>query len=156
MSDERPVPTVPSGLVLAHLGRRALGAVLDQFLVLLPVAVAIVAVGYQPGDELDEGDVLLITLAAIGVGFVYQTVMIGALGRTVGKIATGTRVVSVVQGGPIGWFGAVQRAMVPALAAAVPSLSVLLGSVVYGLAFFGPLRQGLHDRAAGSVVVMAG
>jgi len=156
VSEERSAPTVPSGLVLAHLGRRALGAVLDQFLVLVPVAIGIVVVGYRLGDELDDGDLLLLNAVAVAVTFAYQTVMIGSLGRTVGKIATGTRVVSVIHGGSIGWFGATQRALVPALAAAVPSLGIALGSVVYGLAFFGSLRQGLHDRAAGSVVVMAG
>lgn len=154
-SDQRSAPTVPSGGVLASLGRRALGAVLDQFLVLIPVAVGVVASGYRPGDELTESSLLWLNAVTVAVAFVYEVLMIGLWGRTVGKFATGTRVVSVVTGDRVGWYGSVQRALVPAVASAVPELGFLLASVVYGLAAFGPLRQGLHDRAAGTVVVMS-
>jgi uncharacterized RDD family membrane protein YckC len=154
-TDDRAAPAIPSGGVLASLGRRALGAILDQFLVLLPVAVGFVVSGYRPGDELTESTLLWLNVVTVAVAFVYETVMIGAFGRTVGKIATGTRVVSVVTGGRIGWFGALQRALVPAIASAVPELGFLLGAIVYGMAAFGPLRQGLHDRAAGTVVIMS-
>lgn len=153
-SDDRPAPTLPSGLVLAPFGRRILGALLDQLLVLIPVAIGVVLAGYRPGDDLSDDELLLMNAITVGVAFVYETVMVGVFGRTVGKIAAGTRVVSVSSGGPIGWFGAVQRALVPSVAAAVPAWGFVLGGIVYGLAFVHPLRQGLHDRAAGSVVVM--
>jgi uncharacterized RDD family membrane protein YckC len=153
-TDDRPL-AIPSGGVLAPLGRRALGAIFDQVLVLVPVAVGVVISGYRPGTSLTDETLLWLNAISVLVGFVYETVMIGLLGRTVGKIVTGTRVVSVSTGGRIGWFAAVQRALVPAVAAAVPELGFLLGAVVYGLAAFGPLRQGLHDRAAGTVVIMS-
>ncbi len=154
-TDDRPAPTVPVGLVLATLRRRALGAILDQLLVLLPVAIGVVISGYRPGDDLDENTLIWLNAVAVGVAFLYELLMVGFLGRTVGKFATGTRVVSQSTGARPGWFGAGQRAVVPAVAAAVPALGFLLGSIVYGLAALGPLRQGLHDRAAGTLVVMA-
>ncbi len=154
-TDDRPAPAVPSGLVLASLGRRALGAILDQFLVLIPVAIGVVISGYRPGDDLTEDTLLWLNAITVMVAFVYELLMIGLVGRTVGKFATGTRVASLATGARPGWFSASQRAVVPAVAAAVPALGFLLGSIVYGLAALGPLRQGLHDRAAGTIVVMA-
>ena len=153
-ADERAVPTIASGGVLAPLSRRALGAILDQLLVLVPVGVGVVAAGYRPGDELSTSSLLWLNVVTVAVAFVYETLMIGLIGRTVGKIATGTRVVSAVTGGRLGWYGALQRALVPSIAAAVPELGFLLGAIVYGMAAFGPMRQGLHDRAAGSVVIL--
>lgn len=154
-TDDRPAPTIPAGLVLATLLRRALGAILDQVLVLVPVAIGVVVSGYRPGDDLSSEALLWLNAITVGVAFLYELLMVGFLGRTVGKFATGTRVVSQATGARVGWFGAGQRAVVPAVAAAVPTLGFLLGSIVYGLAALGPLRQGLHDRAAGTLVVMA-
>ena len=154
-TDDRPAPTIPSGLVLATLRRRALGAILDQMLALVPVAIGVVVSGYRPGDDLSSESLLWLNAITVGVAFLYEVLMVGFLGRTVGKFATGTCVVSQATGARVGWFGAGQRAVVPAVAAAVPTLGFLLGSIVYGLAALGPLRQGLHDRAAGTLVVMA-
>ena len=84
-TDDRPVPTVPAGLVLAPIGRRALGAMLDQLIVLIPVAVGIVASGFRPGEELDPDAVFALNAAAVVTAFVYALVMIGFLGRPVGR-----------------------------------------------------------------------
>lgn len=153
-SNDTDAPAIPSGGVLAPFGRRALGAMLDYFLVMIPVAVGFVLSGNRSWDELSESTVLWLNVITVAVAFVYEVVMIGFFGRTVGKIATGTRVVSQVTGGRIGWFGSFQRALVPSIAAAVPEFGIVLGGIVYGMAAFGPLRQGLHDRAAGTVVIL--
>jgi uncharacterized RDD family membrane protein YckC len=152
--DERQAATVPAGLVLAPIGRRALGAVIDQILVLLPVAAAAVIYGYRPGDTVTDNGLLVLNLATASVALIYESLMIGLLGRTVGKFATGTRVVNQTDGGRVGWFSAVQRALVPVVFSAVPTAGWLLGAIVYAFAFLGPLRQGLHDRAAGTLVVL--
>lgn len=153
-TDDTDAPAVPSGGVLAPFGRRALGAMLDYLLVVTPVAVGFVLSGNRSWDELSETTLLWLNVVSVALAFVYEAVMIGVFGRTVGKIATGTRVVDRVSGGKVGWFAAVQRALVPSIAAAVPELGIVLGAVVYGMAAFGPLRQGLHDRAAGTVVIL--
>jgi uncharacterized RDD family membrane protein YckC len=82
--------------------------------------------------------------------------MVAMLGRTVGKLATGTRVVRQTDGGSVGWWAALQRAMVPVVFSAVPQAGPVLGIMVYAMALLGPLRQGLHDRAAGTLVVLHG
>lgn len=154
--EERPAATVPAGLVLASIGRRALGTILDQFLVFLPVAIVVVVQGYRLGDSVSDDMVLVLNIATAAVALCYDTVMIALLGRTVGKFATGTRVVRQVDGGEVGWFSAGQRALVPVVFSAVPDIGWALGAGVYAMAFLGPLRQGLHDRAAGTIVVLNG
>ncbi len=151
--DEREVPALPEGVVLATFGARSVGIFLDQVVAIVPVAVGAVAAGFRPGEDLDGDTLLVLNVAAVLVLFVYQTVMVGLFGRTVGKIATRTRVVRSDTGGRLGWFGAAQRALVTAVAGGVPELSLLLAGVVYGSAWLSPRRQGIHDRAAGSLVV---
>jgi uncharacterized RDD family membrane protein YckC len=87
------------------------------------------------------------------LAFVYQTLMIGLLGRTVGKMAMGTRVVRLVDGGRPGWSDALMRALLPLALGAIPRIGVFLGVMVYSIALWNPLRQGLHDKAAGTLVV---
>lgn len=152
--NEPVVAAVPAGLALSSIRRRAVGAVIDQILVLLPVALGAVIYGYRPGDTVSDDALLVLNVSTSVVALIYESLMIGAIGRTVGKLATGTRVVRLADGGPVGWFSAVQRALVPVVFSAVPQAGWLLGAIVYAFAFLGPLRQGLHDRAAGTLVVL--
>lgn len=155
-TDDRPVPSVPAGLELASYGRRIGGAVIDEFIVLLPVAIGLVIWGLRPGDDISDTTLLVLGLATALSAFVYETLMIGFLGRTLGKFAAGTRVVRADTGGRLGWFASVQRALVPVVASVVPEVGFLLAALVYGVAFVDPLRRGIHDRAAGSLVVRHG
>jgi uncharacterized RDD family membrane protein YckC len=47
------------------------------------------------------------------------------------------------------------RALVPLSLGAIPRIGVVLSMLVYSLALWNPLRQGLHDKAAGTLVVRA-
>ena len=146
-------PTIPAGLTLAPIIRRAGGLVLDQIIVALPVAVVVVASGFKPSDHLTNRSLLLFSIAITCVGLVYETVMIALFGRTVGKMALGTRVVRSVDGGRPDWYESGMRALVPLSLSAIPRVGVLLWAFVYSMAFWNPLRQGLHDKAAGTLVV---
>lgn len=154
--DERTTATVPAGLVLAGIGRRIGGFAIDQVLVFIPVAVAVVALGYRTSDDISDDAVLAINAAVAGTHLIYATLLIGFFGRTVGKIATGTKVVRQHDGGRVGWIGSAQRAAVPVAFAGVPRFAVFYTAGVYVMALLGPLRQGLHDRAAGTLVVLNG
>ncbi len=154
VDDRTDGSSVPAGLVLATVTRRFSGLLLDQLLVLVPIVIAAFAFGLQPGSKISDSTVLAISVASVSASFVYFTLMIGFLGRTVGKMATGTRVVRAVDGGQVSWTGAVMRALVPLAVGAVPTIGFALTMVVYAFALFSPLRQGLHDRAAGTLVVM--
>jgi uncharacterized RDD family membrane protein YckC len=139
--------------VLAPMSRRMVGALIDQVVVLVPITAVALALG--AAHHLSRGSLLVANVALLAVAFVYETAMIGSLGRTVGKIAMGTRVVSVVDGERPRWSAAAQRSLLPLLCGTVPSVGLLLGVVVYGLAIVHPRRQGLHDRAAGTLVVLS-
>jgi uncharacterized RDD family membrane protein YckC len=88
--------------------------------------------------------------------FTYEFVMVAVWGRTVGKFALGTRVVRVDTGGPLLWWSAAIRALVPLAAGVIPGIGQFLSLVIYAGAFWDRRRrQGWHDRAAGTIVVMA-
>lgn len=146
-------PAIPAGLTLAPFGRRIGGLVIDQIVVVLPVIAVAVALGYTPGDDISDNALLVFNISVAALGLGYETIMIGAFGRTLGKLATRTRVVRSYDGGRVGWPEALLRALVPTALGVVPTLGVVLGAMVYAWAFFNPLRQGLHDRAAATLVV---
>jgi uncharacterized RDD family membrane protein YckC len=151
--DEVAQPAVPAGLILAPIIRRVGGLILDQVIVALPVVMVVVALGFTPSDNVTSRALLAFNIAVTSVAFIYETTMIALLGRTVGKLATGTRVVRLVDGGRPGWSEAAMRALVPLSLGAIPRIGVFLGVLVYSLALWNPLRQGLHDKAAGTLVV---
>jgi uncharacterized RDD family membrane protein YckC len=151
--DEVAQPAVPAGLILAPIIRRIGGLVLDQIVVALPVVMVVVALGFTPSDNVTSRALLVFNIAVTSVAFVYETTMIALLGRTVGKLAMGTRVVRLVDGAAPDWSESAMRALVPLSLGAIPRIGVFLGVLVYSLAFWNPLRQGLHDKAAGTLVV---
>jgi uncharacterized RDD family membrane protein YckC len=153
--NEVAVPAVPAGLVLAPIIRRIGGLILDQILVALPVVLVVFALGYTPTDTVTSKALLVFNIAVTSVAFVYETTMIALLGRTVGKLALGTRVVRLVDGGRPGWTESAMRALLPLSLGAIPRVGVFLGVLVYSLALWNPLRQGLHDKAAGTLVVLS-
>ena len=153
-SDDVGRPAVPVGLTLAPIVRRAGGLLLDQFIVALPVVFVLISAGFSPGDQVTSSTLLVFNIAVTAVAFAYETVMITMLGRTVGKLAFGTRVV-LMDGSAPGWSESAMRALVPLSLGAIPRIGVFLGVLVYSLALWSPLRQGLHDKAAGTLVVRA-
>jgi uncharacterized RDD family membrane protein YckC len=146
-------PAVPAGLTLAPIARRIGALILDQLIVAFPAVIVIVILGFTPSDSVTSRSVLIFNIALTSMAFVYQTIMVAMLGRTVGKIALGTRVVRLVDGARPTWSEAAMRALVPLAFGAIPKVGVFLGVMVYSLAMWTPLRQGLHDKAAGTLVV---
>ena len=135
---------------LGH-GRRDL--ILDQAIVAFPVLLVAVLLGYTPSDSVTSKALLVFNIAVTALAFIYETTMIALLGRTVGKIAVGTRVVRLTDGSSPGWSEAMMRALVPLSLGAIPAVGPFLGVFVYSIALWNPLRQGLHDKAAGTLVV---
>jgi uncharacterized RDD family membrane protein YckC len=138
---------------LAPIGRRFGGLVVDELIVAVPVAIVAVVVGFDPSVAVTSHWLLALNIGLVTSAFVYETLLIAAFGRTVGKIAFGTRVVRAVDGTRPTWTEAVIRALVPLALGAIPRVGMMLAIVGYSLALWNPLRQGLHDRAAGTLVV---
>ena len=151
--DEVAPAAVPAGLTLAPIIRRVGGLVIDQVLVALPVFAVVIAIGFTPSDTVTSESLLVFNISVTSLAFVHQTTMIALLGRTVGKIAMGTRVVRLADGGRPSWWDALMRSLLPLSLGAIPRVGVFLGVLVYSIALWNPLRQGLHDKAAGTLVV---
>lgn len=156
--DERPIPRVPSDFPaqgpasLASIGQRAAARIIDVLLVALPGALAILPFLTIEGNEVRIDNEVGATAVAVGLSVLYETVLVGSWGRTLGKAVLGLRVARLVDGERPHWHQAAIRALLPASISVIPVVGVLsLG--VYLSAALHPIRQGLHDRAAGTVVV---
>ena len=146
---------LPGAVQLAPIWRRGLGQLIDQLVVLAPVGLVAVMLGIRSFDAVGKRT-FAITVAGVCVAFVYQFVMIGLFGRTVGKFVLGTRAVRVDTGGRVPWPNAAIRALVPLSAGVIPKFGSVLTLIVYVNALFDRRRQGWHDKAAGTIVVMHG
>jgi hypothetical protein len=135
--------------VVAGRGLRFVGWLLDSLVIgLLALAMRLAGVTGWPRGLTVEA---LVALDAVA--------LIAWLGGNVGNLLVGTHVVVVDDGTRPG----VARATIRWLVIRIPGwIAIALGAwwvggiwlvVVYGPILFTPLRQGLHDRAAGVVVV---
>jgi uncharacterized RDD family membrane protein YckC len=152
--NDQPVdgaPTAPVKDVLAPLQLRAIAQLIDSALVIVPVIVAVVALGGL--DELGGGELVAITAVQVLLAVGYETVAIAVWSMTIGKRIVGIQVVRSDDGGRVTWTYASVRSLVPTAAVLVPYIGPALSLVVYLRAFLHPMRQGLHDAAAGTYVV---
>lgn len=140
---------------LGAVGQRAVARVLDSLLLALPVAVLTV-----PYLSIDDGQVVLDDLPAwllvvqVVLAVVYEGAAVALWGRTLGKLVLGLRVARYTDGAKPTPWQAVQRIVLPQVAAAIPvSFSGALVAGVYCTALLDPLRRGVHDHAAGTIVV---
>lgn len=96
---------------------------------------------------------LLAVLAVLGLA--YEVALIALRGQTVGKMATGVRVVRADTGDLPGWGKSIGRWAIPYLAGLLPVVGWLLSVLTYVSLTWDDRRQGWHDKAAGTVVVKA-
>jgi uncharacterized RDD family membrane protein YckC len=148
----------PSWLIheddIAEPWRRLVGFVIDWFVLVMLSLVVVSALGIDMG----EGSALrLPTSVRILQGFVGAAYYIGftsARGQTPGKMLIGTRVVMKRTGKIPAPGPAIMRWVIPGLFVFLPGVSVI-SVVIYGWLLFNLYRQGLHDKAARTVVVHA-
>lgn len=139
---------------LGSIGRRALAQVLDGLILGVPLFFLTLPFGTSiTNEDLSDAQLLWLTVVWVGAALIYNTVAIAVWGTTIGKRIVGLRVVNRADGGPVSWTYASVRALVPTVVQLIPVIGPGLSIVVYLRAVFHPLRQGLHDAAAGTVVV---
>lgn len=161
--DEADVAVEPAGDAVAGPGRRFVGWLVDWAIVVLVTRILVVTVLAHARPLGVAAQLGLQSVVAV-----YLIVPVLLWGRTVGKLVARTRVVDVHTGQIPTWSQATVRWVVPGvgvLAGIVPShgvagagvagLSNLWGVVVYVGILLNPLREGLHDKAAGTAVVLA-
>ena len=153
MPEEAVAPAIPAGLVLAAMWRRTFGFVVDQFVAGAVPMIVFLSLGYQPKDLVKGSPGFWFNLSFVAVGLVHETIGVWRWGRTVGKLAARTRAVHVTDGGPVSISSAFIRSLVPAAFGVIPGVGLFLGMGVYLWAFMDPRRQGIHDKAAATLVV---
>jgi uncharacterized RDD family membrane protein YckC len=142
---------VPS---VAEPGQRLVARIVDTLIVGIPV---VTLTSWAAGGSTSAA--VPITLAC--ALFLYDAVQFALWGRTLGKRVARIRVVSAATGEPIDPRQAAVRAAIYAAPIAFRSVGLL--AIIVGLFWLfevgllleRPLRQALHDRAAGTVVIGA-
>jgi len=84
---------------------------------------------------------------------IYQTVMVAWRGQTVGAMSMSIKVIRLDDGAIPGWQPSAIRALVPQVAGLVPIAGPFAVIVIHAWMFFDRQRQGLQDKAAGTIVV---
>jgi uncharacterized RDD family membrane protein YckC len=142
---------------LADSGKRTLARIIDMVLVAVVVWLLTWALRVNEytmdGDRVEVGKSLAQSLVAAVLYIAYDTVLIARTGQTLGKKWLGMRVANLDDGS----MPSVQTSLVRALVLWVPfafCCACLWTVICGGWSFFDkPYKQGLHDKAAKSVVV---
>lgn len=139
----------------APLGKRFWGQLVDTvlpFLLVTPGFMALLAGASRPDGPTGLGAVVTwVGLVAVLVLGVVQWHGVATRGQSIGKRVTGTRIVDAVTGEPIGWGRALLRHVVLTVMGNLCGIPLLVQLfIIPGH----PRRQGWHDAAARSVVLL--
>ena len=145
---------------LADSGRRTLARIIDMILVGIVVVLLTLAFGvseYQmDGDKISAGRSLAQSLVAAVLVVAYDTLLIARSGQTLGMKWLGMRVANLSDGST----PSTQTSLLRALVLWVPfafCCACIWTVICGGWSFFDkPYKQGLHDKAAKTVVVSTG
>ncbi|MBI2711125.1 MAG: RDD family protein [Actinobacteria bacterium] len=142
---------------LASIARRAVARAVDWALLGLALAGVAFVLSLDPlnGEPVSPGArAVALALSWALMNVVYEGVLTTWRGRTLGKAAVGIRVARLVDGRSPLWWQSGMRVGVPVVVEVVPGLlGAFAVGVIYWAAAWDPMRRGLHDRAAGTVVV---
>lgn len=137
---------------LTRLVARIIDGAILTLVSLIPLLVGL----YDVDNLTDESLGLSLTLAAVGL--VYEISLVATRGQTLGKMAMKIKIIRTGTGLLPGWGMSTVRWLVPGipgLIALAPSLGfvTLLSLLVYISLLWDKVRQGWHDKAAGTLVV---
>ena len=156
---------------LAGAGSR-LGARIIDWIILTVVSIILLVAGVLTLVGLDVDDTaeteaeiegglgvfVGIILALFAIGLLYEVALIATRGQTLGKMATRVRVVRADNGLVPGWGKSLGRWAVPAVFGVIGSFIPFVGLAVlliYASLLWDKVRQGWHDKAAGTLVIKA-
>ena len=158
---DAPVMDVPSeGPELASFGIRLLGAIIDGILMMLLVFPLLFAFGFMSINDIMAGiqPTFVDNLKMGTIGFVVfllvQGYFLNASGQTIGKKILGTKIVTLDNEKPEFVKLILMRYLTVHAIGQVPFIGGIFGFVNAIFIFFGDQRQCLHDRFAGTKVVL--
>ncbi|MFB7654563.1 MULTISPECIES: RDD family protein [unclassified Streptomyces] len=142
---------------LADSGRRTLARIIDMILVGIVVWLLSWAFNVQEytvdGEDIEVGNSLWQSVIAAVLYIAYDTFLISRTGQTLGKKWLGMRVANLDNGAT----PSVQTSLIRALVLWIPfafCCACVWTVIAGGWSFFDrPYKQGLHDKAAKTVVV---
>ncbi|MFD0055954.1 RDD family protein [Streptomyces sp. NPDC127168] len=142
---------------LADSGRRTLARIIDMILVGIVVWLLSWAFNVQEytvdGEDIEVGNSLWQSVIAAVLYIAYDTYLISRTGQTLGKKWLGMRVANLDNGAT----PSVQTSLIRALVLWIPfafCCACVWTIIAGGWSFFDrPYKQGLHDKAAKTVVV---
>ncbi len=151
---------------LASPGRRFGARLIDTVIIAVVVIILLfvglgVAFGITSGDpaatDENAGAFIVAFVISALIAFVltllYEVTLIAVKGRTLGKMATGIKVVRADSGSVPGWGKSIGRWIIPGALTLIPYAGWILSLLVYVSLLWDKTRQGWHDKAAGTVVI---
>ncbi|MDQ2826348.1 MAG: RDD family protein [Actinomycetota bacterium] len=149
-----PAEVEAQSVALASIGQRVGGALVDGLLtsmvVVVPLLLGVITVDDLQGQLPPGWAVVLLVFGAV-----YTVVPTALWGQTLGKVAIGTRVVTEADGSLPGWRRSTIRWALPGLAGRLPYIGIFVSLGVTASLVLDARRRGLHDKAAGTIVVRA-
>ena len=149
-----PVEIEGRAVALASVGQRIGGALVDGLLTSMVVVVPLL-LGMVTVDDLQQGLPPGWAFTLLVLGALYTVAPTALWGQTLGKVAVGTRVVAEADGSRPGWRRSSIRWGLVGLVGRVPYVGIFVSLVVTASLVLDVRRRGLHDKAAGTIVVRA-
>ena len=142
----------------ARLGARILDVLIFivAFIILAVIGVDPTLFGApEPAEASGFSMMSYVTSLLIGaaIGLLYEVTMIATRGQTLGKMATSVKVVRADNGLVPGWGKSIGRWSIPAFLPIIPYAGFILSLLVYISLLWDKVRQGWHDKAAGTLVI---
>ena len=140
-------PSGPNSL--ASIGQRFVARLVDGIVLLGPFLLLVVPFSDEDTLSNPTSVPMLVFLVA---EVLYETLLTAWRGQTVGKATLGIRVARLVDGRTPTLSQSAIRVLFPVAVGSIPVIGIF-SLVIYLMAWASPIRQGWHDRAAGTVVV---
>jgi len=157
-NDLPPIGINAPGSILLRFAAR----LIDVFVIGIPLS-ALVFAKYteQVGNEFKVNSPDWLIVLTVILPIAYEAIALTLYGRTLGKWACGLRVANYVSGDKLMTHQAAMRVLVPAVPASLSSLFAGTPSTILSLLAIGvylssladPIYRGLHDKAAGTIVL---
>jgi len=145
-------PVEHPAVAVASVAQRVGGALVDGLLTSMVVVVPLL-LGVIDADDLQGQLPAGWAVALLAFGAAYTIVPTARWGQTLGKVAVGTRVVAEADGSLPGWRRAAIRWAVPGFVGRLPYVGIWFSLAVMASLVLDDRRRGLHDKAAGTIVV---
>jgi uncharacterized RDD family membrane protein YckC len=138
--------------VLASLGSRFLGSLIDGMIVVLVAIPFVFMFASDFMEDPSEETILLAIMIPVLLVSCVQWYLIATSGQSIAKKMLGMKIVKLDGSDPGFLHGVILRVWVIAAAGAIPFLGNFVG-LADALAIFGEERRCLHDRIAGTRVI---